>query len=96
MRVTEGHDSESCQHGNTGVSSLSTLVDILQGGENILLVDTELSGLLESGGEDVQENLRVGGGVDVTVGLVVKVATELVGVDQVTVLWIVRELPSNS
>jgi len=74
------------EHSNTSVPSLRTGVHILQGSEDILLVDTELASLLESAGEHVEERLTVRVGVYVAMGLVVEVAAELLGIDQVSVL----------
>lgn len=57
-----------------------------ESGKHVLLVDSELSSLLESACENVEEHLTVGVGVDVTMRLVVEVAAELMGIDEVSIL----------
>lgn len=54
--------------------------------ENVVFVDTEFAGFLKGVGEQVEEELRVGGSVDMSVGVVVEVVSKMFGVGQVTVL----------
>ena len=68
MRVTERHDTEPGEHRCDSVSALALLHEGSDGGEDVFFVNTEFARLLEVVGKDVEEKLRVGGGVDVTVG----------------------------
>jgi hypothetical protein len=74
------------QHRNTCISSLTALVQIRQSGEDILLVDTELSGLLQRTREYVQKDFAIGLRVDVAMGLEIEILSQLVCVDQVAIL----------
>lgn len=65
---------------------MADIIDALDGSEDILLVDTGLASLVQVVGKDVEEQLRVGIGVDVTMGILVQELTEFFGVDQVSVL----------
>jgi len=56
--------------------------------ENILFVDTELSSLLQVVCENVEEELGVRVGVDVSVGIGIKELSQGWGVDEVTVLYV--------
>jgi hypothetical protein len=56
--------------------------------ENILLIDTEFTGLLKVVGKNIQEELRVRVGVDVSMSIGIKELSELRGVDEITVLVI--------
>jgi hypothetical protein len=73
-------------HSNTGISSMADVVDTLDGSENILLVDTDLASLLQVVGKDVEQQLRVRVGVDMAMGILIHERTELVSIDQVSVL----------
>jgi hypothetical protein len=102
VRITESDESETSEHSNTRVSSSTACHGGLHGGEDILLVDStisinvgdkkadlpEFSGLLEVVGKDVEHELRVRVGVDVPVGLGIKLLPESRGVDEVSVLYI--------
>ena len=68
MRVTERHDTEPGEHRCDSVSALALLHEGGDGGEDVFFIDTEFARLLEVVGKDVEEKLRVGGSVDVTVG----------------------------
>lgn len=63
--VSERDDPETSEHGDTCVRALALLHKAADRGEDILLVDTELARLLQVVGKDVQQELRVGGRVDV-------------------------------
>jgi len=65
---------------------MADIIDALDGSEDILLVDTGLASLVQVVGKDIEEQLRVGIGVDVTMGILVQELTEFFGVDQVSVL----------
>ena len=67
VRVAERDNSEAGEHSDARVRALDLLHEAADGVEDILLVDAELARLLEVIGEDVEEELRVGGGVDVSV-----------------------------
>ncbi|KAI3488256.1 hypothetical protein L1887_47795 [Cichorium endivia] len=84
--VAEGDDAETSKHGDAGVAALALLHEVANGGEDVLLVDAELARLLQVVGKDVEEHLRVRIGVDVTVGVGIEEATQLVGVDEVAVV----------
>lgn len=74
-------------HPSASVGSRGGLHDLAHSAEDVIGVDAELARLLESVGEEVKEELRVGGGVDVTMSIVVEVVTEVLGVGEVSVLW---------
>ena len=57
------------------------------GSENIVGIDSKFTSLLESVGEEVEEELRVGGSVDVSMGVVVEVVLEMSVVGEVTILF---------
>ncbi|TFY81604.1 hypothetical protein EWM64_g2408 [Hericium alpestre] len=57
--------AEAGEHRDAGVRAAALRHDALDGGEDVLLVDAELARLLEVVREDVEEDLRVGGRVDV-------------------------------
>lgn len=86
VRVAEAKDAVAGNHGRAGVRAGRVLHALADGAEDVILVDAELAGLLESVGEKVQEELRVGRGVDVAVTVVVEVVPQVVGVGQVAVL----------
>jgi hypothetical protein len=94
VRISESNQSETGQHGNTSVSSSAAGHSGLHGGKDVFLVDSELSGLLEVVGKDVEHELRVRVGVDVSVGLGVECLPESGGVDQVSVLRVSRNCES--
>ena len=75
------------QHRNACISSLTTLVQIRQSGEDILFVDTELSGLLQRTREYVQKNFAIGLRIDVAMRFEIEVLSQLVCVDQVAILF---------
>jgi len=60
--------------------------EISNGGEDVLLVDSHLAGLLEVVGEDVEKELRIGIGVDVSVSVRVEEVAKLFDVGEVSVL----------
>jgi hypothetical protein len=102
VRITERNETETSEHSNTRVSSSTACHGGLHGGEDIFLVDStisinigdkkadlpELSGLLKVVGKDVEHELRVRVGVDMPVGLGIKLLPESRGVDEVSVLHI--------
>lgn len=67
--VPEGNESETGDHGRAGVGSRDLRHEVPDGGEDVLLVDSELAGLLEVVGKDVEQELRVRVGVDVPVSV---------------------------
>ena len=88
MWVAERDETEAREHCDTGISTLALLHEIANGSEDILLVDTELAGLLELVGEDVKEELGVRGGVDVSVRFGVHEAEQARRVDHVSILYV--------
>jgi len=67
--VTECYYPEACQHGDAGVCTLGLLHKSANGLEYVLFIDPKFARLLEIVGEDVEQQLRVGRGVDMTVGI---------------------------
>lgn len=94
--ITESHDGVTSNHTSAGVGSRSSLHDLAHSAEDVVGVDAELASLLQGVGEEVEEELRVGGGVDVTVSVVVEVVTEVLGVGEVSVLLLCRAKPRFS
>lgn len=86
MRITEANNSEASKHGCAGISTFAHLIQASQCLKDIVRIYTELSSLLELRGKDIEEELRVGIGVDMPVGIMIKVIPELVGVDEISVL----------
>jgi len=73
-------------HGNTSVTAVADIKDTLDGGEDILLVDTELASLLQVVGKDVKEKLRIGISVAVAMSILIQELAQLIGVDKISVL----------
>lgn len=71
--IPEGDDSESCEHGDTSVRALGVFHQLADGSEDVVLVDTVLAGLLQVVGEDVEEDLGIRVGVDMTVCVVIEI-----------------------
>lgn len=69
VRVPEGDESETSDHGRAGVGARALSHEVANSGEDVLLVDADLARLLEVVGEDVEEELRVRVGVDMPVGV---------------------------
>ena len=88
--VSESNQTETGEHTDTGVGSSAGLHEVTDSVEDILLVDTELAGSLKVVGEDVEKDLGVRVGVDVSVSVGVKVLSQRGGVDKVTILRSVR------
>ena len=65
---------------------MAAAVHALQGGKDVLLVDSGFSGLVEFAGKDVQHQLAVTVGVDVSVGLLVKELAKLRSIDEVAIV----------
>lgn len=84
--IPEGDESETSDHGRAGVGSDALGHEVSNGGEDVLLVDSHLAGLLEVVGEDVEEELRVGIGVDVSMSVRVEEVSKLLDVGEVSVL----------
>ena len=91
VRISETDDSEPCDHSSARVSSRRRLHDLPHGSEDVFGVDTELARLLESVGKEIEEKFRVGGSVDMAMGVVVEVVLEVSVVGEVTVLRRERE-----
>lgn len=88
--VTEGNYSETCQHSDAGVCALGLLHKSTDRIEYILLIDPDLPRLLKVVGEDVEEKLGIGRGVDVPVGIGIHETEQGVCIDQVTILSVGR------
>ena len=73
-------------HGNASVTTVADIKDTLDGGEDILLVDTELASLLQVVGKDVKEKLRIGISVAVAMSILIQELAQLIGVDKISVL----------
>ena len=84
--VPEAEDSESRNHGRASEASDAPLVHAREGSEDIFRVDTRLAGLVELVGENVEHQLAVALGVDVTVGGVVEICPKFFGVDEVSIV----------
>jgi len=65
---------------------VADIKDTLDGGEDILLVDTELASLLQVVGKDVKEKLRIGISVAVAMSILIQELAQLIGVDKISVL----------
>lgn len=65
---------------------MADIKDTLDGGEDILLVDTELASLLQVVGKDVKEKLRIGISVAVAMSILIQELAQLIGVDKISVL----------
>lgn len=86
VRVPERNKSKASNHGRASVGARTLSHEVSDGGEDVLLVDSDLARLLKVVGEDVEEQLRVRVGVDVSVGFGIKEGPQLLGVGKVTVL----------
>lgn len=74
------------KHSGTGPATLAALIHAAQAGKEVLVVDTGLLGLTQLIGENIEHELTVTIGVDVTVGLKIQMLAKISGVDQVTVV----------
>lgn len=86
VRVPKGDEPEPCDHHGTSVGSDDLGHGVSDGGEDVFFIDSDLARLLEVVGEDVEQELRVRVGVDVSVGVRVEEPTELFSVVEVSVL----------
>lgn len=57
------------KHSGTGPATLAALIHAAQAGKEVLVVDTSLLGLTQLIGENIEHELTVTIGVDVTMGL---------------------------
>ena len=65
---------------------MAAAVHALQSRKDVLLVDSGLSSLIEFAGKDVQHQLAVTVGVDVSVSLLVKELAQLGSIDEVAIV----------
>ena len=84
--ITECDYPEACQHGDAGVCTFGLCHKSANGLEYILLINPELARLLEIIGEDVEQKLGIGRGVDMTVGVSIHEVEQGICIDKVTVL----------
>ena len=74
------------KHRNARITTFTASVDPAQCSEQILLVDTELSGFLQGTSEHVEEKLAVGVGVDMSMRHMIQMFPELRSVDNISIL----------
>lgn len=55
--------------------------ELANGSKDVIFVDAKLAGLLQTVGEDVEEELRVGAGINMSVTVVIEEVGEVRGVD---------------
>ena len=67
IRVTERYDPKACEHGNARIRTPGLGHESAHGDEDVLLVDAEFSGFIQMIRKDVEEQLGIGRGVDVSV-----------------------------
>lgn len=84
--ISKSNDTEPGEHGDARVRALALFHESANGREDVLLIDPELSRLLQIVCEYVEQQLRVRGCVDVSVRGRVHELEQRCGVDQVTVL----------
>ena len=77
---------KTSQHGSASPTTNASGVHPTQAAEDILLVDTGFTSLVELTGEDVEHQLAVAIGIDVSVGLSVQKGSELLRIDQITIV----------
>ena len=86
VRIAERHDAVADDHRDDGVAARATLVERLDGVEDLLRLQAVRRVLAELVREHVQQHFRVGVGVEVAVVLLLDEAFQLVGVDEVAVV----------
>jgi hypothetical protein len=86
IRVSKRDEAEARQHRNAGVCSLALLHEPANSGEYVVFIDADLARLLEVIGKDIDQQLRVGRRVDVSVRLSIQELEEGCRVDQVAIL----------
>jgi len=72
VRVAERDDAEASEHGHACIGTFALTQNTLDCSKDIVLVDAELSCLLEMVGKDVEQQLRVAVSVDVPMRLGIK------------------------
>lgn len=85
-RVPESKNTKPSNHARDSPCTFTSLVSLGQGAENVVGVDTGLASLVEVAGEDIEHQLAVRIGVDVTVGLLVEIGAQSRSIDQVAVV----------
>lgn len=74
------------QHSGAGPATLAPLVHPAKTGKDILLVDTRFLGLTQLIRKDVQHQLAITVGVDVTMGFQIEIPLQLGGIDQISIV----------
>ena len=74
-------------HGNASITTMADIIDTLDGGKDIFLVDTELASLLQVVGKDVEKELRIRICVDMAMSILIQEHAQFVSIDQVSVLF---------
>ena len=86
MGVPEAKDAKAGDHGHRGIATPAAAMDALDGAKHVLLVDAQLALDLQLMGEDVEQDLRVGLGIDVPQVLGEEVMLQGLGIGQVAVM----------
>ena len=73
-------------HSSASVGTRGGLHDFANSAENVVGVDTEFASLLKGVGEEIEEELRVGGSIDVAMSVVVEVVTKVLRIGEVSIL----------
>jgi hypothetical protein len=85
--ITKRYDSKAREHGDACVSATSLGHEAAHGDEDVFLVDTKFSRVVQIVGKDIEEKFRVGRGVNVPVRNGIHELQERGCVDQVSILW---------
>lgn len=85
-RTSECQNAVARDHRCACPTAMATAIHAPQGRKDVLLIDSGFSGLVEFAGKDVQHQLAVTVGVDVSVGLLVKELAQLRSIDEVAVV----------
>ena len=85
--ITKHYDSKAHKHGDACVSAMSLGHEAAHGDEDVFLVDTKFSCVIQIVSKDIEEKFRVGRGVDMPVHNGIHELQEHGCVDQVSILW---------
>jgi len=85
--ITERYDPKAREHGHACVRATSLGHEAAHGDEDVLLINTKFSRVVQIVGKDIEKKFRVGKGVDVPVRNGIHELQERGCVDQVSILW---------
>ena len=86
VRVAEGDHAVADNHRHAGVSASNLAVGGSDRRKNVVCFQRIVAEVVQLAGEDIQQDFRIGGGVDMAAFFFKQLFTQLVSVSQVTVV----------